>query len=79
MRTLNEHKINPGNDTLTITVLDEPGHGNANHAYDIEGGEAVPTHLRFQNGPINALAQADAARGVSPGAMGSAAHYEERK
>ena len=54
MRTLNEHKINPGNDTLTITVLDEPGHGGANHAYDITGGEAVPTHLRFQNGPINA-------------------------
>ena len=54
MRQLNEHKINPGNDTLTITVLDEPGHGGANHAYDIEGGEAVPTHLRFQNGPINA-------------------------
>lgn len=24
MRELNEHKINPGNDTLTITVLDEP-------------------------------------------------------
>ena len=40
MRTLNEHKINPGNDTLTITVLDEPGHGNANHAYDIEEGRA---------------------------------------
>lgn len=38
MRTLNEHKINPGNDTLTITVLDEPGHGGANHAYDITGG-----------------------------------------
>ena len=54
MRELNEHKINPGNDTLTITVLDEPGHGGANHAYDIEGGEAVPTHLRFQNGPISA-------------------------
>ena len=54
MRELNEHKINPGNDTLTITVLDEPGHGGASHAYDIEGGEAVPTHLRFQNGPISA-------------------------
>ena len=54
MRELNEHKINPGNDTLTITVLDEPGHGGANHAYDIEGGEAAPTHLRFQNGPISA-------------------------
>ena len=51
MRELNEHKINPGNDTLKITVLDEPGHGGANHAYDIEGGEAVPTHLRFSERP----------------------------
>jgi hypothetical protein len=23
MRTLNEHKVNPGNDMLTITVMDE--------------------------------------------------------
>ena len=55
MRTLNEHKLNPGNNMLTVTVLDEPGHGGANHAYDITGGEAVPTHLRFQNGPINGI------------------------
>ena len=54
MRTLNEHKVNPANDTLTVTVVDEPGAGGANHAYDIEGGEAVPTFIRFQNGPINA-------------------------
>jgi hypothetical protein len=54
MRELSEHKINPSNDILKITVIDEPDHGGANHAYDIEGGEAVPTHLRFQNGPINA-------------------------
>ncbi len=40
MRGLNEHKINPGNYELTITVLDEPGNGGANHAYDIEGGKA---------------------------------------
>lgn len=54
MRKLDEHKANPGNDALTITVIDEPGHGGANHKYNIEGGDAAPTHLRFQNGPINA-------------------------
>jgi hypothetical protein len=52
MRTLDDHKVNPANDLLTVTVLDEPGSGGANHAYDITGGEAVPTHIRFQNGPI---------------------------
>jgi len=60
MRELNEHKINPGNDTLTITVLDEPGHGGANHEYVIAGQRAdaendgVMARLSFQNGPINA-------------------------
>lgn len=54
MIELNDHKINPANDVLNITVVDEPGHGGANHAYDIEGGNAVPTYIRFQNGPINA-------------------------
>lgn len=53
MRTLNDHKVNPVNDKLSIVVMDEPGHGGANHAYDIIGGEAVPTHIRFQNGPIS--------------------------
>ena len=54
MRFLTEHQVNPANDTLTVTVVDEPGHGGANHAYDVEGGAAVPTHIRFQNGPISA-------------------------
>lgn len=53
MRTLNEHCVNPANDRLVVTVLDEPGQGNACHAYDITGGEAVPTFIRFQNGPIS--------------------------
>lgn len=53
MRQLFDHVVNPANDQLTITVIDEPGHGNACHAYDIEGGAAVPTHIRFQNGPIS--------------------------
>lgn len=54
MRELTEHVVNPANDRLKVTVIDEPGQGGAHHAYDIEGGEAVPTHIRFQNGPINA-------------------------
>ncbi len=37
MRTLEDHKVNPANDTLTITVVDEPGSGGANHAYFISG------------------------------------------
>lgn len=68
MRELNDHKVNPANDTLTIKVLDEPGHGGANHVYAIlapqdaeppgscgDGPEQVIANraiLRFQNGPI---------------------------
>lgn len=63
MRTIDDHKVNPANDTLTITVLDEPGAGGANHSYAISGfstennpsydpnGEAELSIL-FQNGPI---------------------------
>ena len=54
MRVLNEHIVNPANDRLRVEVIDEPGHGGANHAYDVTGGEAVPTFIRFQNGPISA-------------------------
>ena len=53
MRTLNDHKVNPSSDTLTVAVMDEPGYDGANRAYDIVGGKAAPTHLRFQNGPIS--------------------------
>ena len=53
MRNLTEHQVNPANDTLSITVMDEPGQGNACHEYDVVGGAAVPTYIRFQNGPIN--------------------------
>lgn len=37
MRTLNDHKVNPANDTLTITAVDEPGSGGAHHRYEISG------------------------------------------
>ena len=68
MRTLDDHKVNPANDTLTISVIDGPGSGGASHAYRITGynastnpsGEAVEgdgidegTAILFQNGPIN--------------------------
>lgn len=55
MRTLNDHQVNPANDTLTITVTDEPGAGGANHEYAISGiPNETATVIRFQNGPINA-------------------------
>lgn len=51
MRELNEHKVNPANDTLEITVEDEPGQGGANHHYHVFGG-LVDEVIFFQNGPI---------------------------
>lgn len=68
MRTIEDHKVNPANDTLQITVEDQPGAGGANHLYMIRGfdtgtnasdpfagrhGESA-THatILFQNGTI---------------------------
>ena len=60
MRELNDHKVNPANDLLTVTAEDAPGSGGANHVYRIvypdaqPGGPTMaPTDLFFQNGPIN--------------------------
>jgi hypothetical protein len=65
MRHIEDHKINPANDTLTIAVTDEPGAGGANHRYEISGflpmGNAScdvgrdrldQLTILFQNGPI---------------------------
>jgi len=63
MRTIDDHKVNPANDTLTITVMDEPGAGGAHHHYDVSGfdGSTNPSSpepfingqcILFQNGPI---------------------------
>jgi hypothetical protein len=62
MRTLEGHKVNPANDTLTVTVADEPGAGGANHEYWIQSipkntgaqntSGMVDVSLKFQNGPI---------------------------
>ena len=68
MREINSHKVNPANDTLKITVLDEAGSGGAHHEYRIatdllQPEERYPAEnmqrikaccrIHFQNGPIN--------------------------
>lgn len=57
MRELTDHKVNPANDKLSVTVLDEPGSGGANHLYEVSGYEGLSGHesvlVEFQNGPIN--------------------------
>lgn len=61
MREITSHIVNPVNDRLRITVLDQPGAGGANHEYRIEAtddGSGKPYkigghHISFQNGPIN--------------------------
>jgi hypothetical protein len=61
MRTITDHKLNGLNDSLEITVLDEPGQGGACHKYEIiwhcSGELPNPgcdgrTLISFQNGPI---------------------------
>lgn len=62
MRVLDGHKVNPANDVINITVLDEPGAGGAHHHYmatlpdwtrapDGSGAKGV-WDIQFQNGPI---------------------------
>lgn len=55
MRSITDHVVNPANDQLKITVVDEPGSGGAHHHYAIDcpSNEDVATDIRFQNGPIN--------------------------
>jgi hypothetical protein len=55
MRKLDEHKVNPGNDTLLVEVLDEPGQGGACHLYSVTTPPPVgeQTIIKFQNGPIS--------------------------
>lgn len=67
MHTIHDHQVpNQANDNLTITVVDEPGSGGANHLYEITGFETGSnpslqtdgvqpksrTTILFQNGPI---------------------------
>jgi len=66
MRTLTENRLGKLNETLEITVADEPGAGGACHRYDIIGhGEHIPNigprpfgvNLFFQKGPATELEQ----------------------
>lgn len=55
MRELKDHVVEGGATDLKIVVRDNPGHGGANHAYEIR--HEHPAHplvvtLNFQNGPI---------------------------
>lgn len=58
MRQIDEHKVNPANDTLQITVRDQPGAGGANHRYHVNAPKTrlapfgVDVVIDFQNGPI---------------------------
>lgn len=53
MRKIEDHKVNPVNDRIDITVMDAPGAGGANHHYavDVDGSENG-LDIYFQNGPI---------------------------
>ena len=65
MRTIHDHKVNPANDQLTITVCDEAAPSGAHHLYRIGGfnTENNPSDdtasaytmadVLFQCGPIN--------------------------
>jgi hypothetical protein len=60
VRQLHEHQVNPVNDLLAISVIDEPGAGGANHRYVVQSGgdgpEGTPRvhcEVDFQDGPIN--------------------------
>ena len=52
MRELIDHKVNPANDVISITVTDKPGAGGANHRYELGGYDGAPV-IEFQNGAIN--------------------------
>ena len=55
MRILDEHKVNPANDTLLVEVVDEPGAGWAHYEYRVTTPppNGVATTISFQNGPIS--------------------------
>jgi hypothetical protein len=63
MREITDHIINPCNDQIKVSVVDEPGAGGANHHYMVtlpdwarepDGANAKGVwDIMFQNGPIN--------------------------
>lgn len=57
MRTLNEHQVNPANDTIELNAVDEPSSAGANHHYSAswadKNGHLHVRDIVLQNGPIN--------------------------
>lgn len=67
-RQIDSHRVNPANDKLVLTVLDDAGAGGAHHLYHITGFDsdsnpsdpwkarhgksATHSTILFQNGPI---------------------------
>lgn len=53
-RELTSHMVSGLNEVLKITVLDEPGQGNACHEYMITPtvGNGLGIVIHFQNGPL---------------------------
>jgi hypothetical protein len=53
-RTIDTHKVNHANDVITLTAVDQPGSGGANHHYEVEiPADGQIYRFNFQNGPIN--------------------------
>ena len=57
MRQLTSHQINPTNNRLSVSVLDEPGSGNACQRYAIRWTDPTiqprpDCYIHFQEGPI---------------------------
>lgn len=56
MRNINDFVVNELNDTLRLTVQDEPGNGGACHSYLIESKvstQPFAVSIQFQKGPIS--------------------------
>lgn len=61
-RQVTDHIVNPANDQITVTVIDQPGSGGANHHYLVtlpdwsrepDGANSKGVwDIVFQNGPI---------------------------
>lgn len=56
-RRIKTHEVNGLNEALLINVLDEPGHGNACHEYQIrrftkDQDDIELCNIQFQKGPI---------------------------
>ena len=52
-RAITGHKVNPANDQIDISVMDEAGSGGACHEYELALPTGAKTRISFQNGPIN--------------------------